>query len=255
VSLTPDLDVARAFLDAHPPPGEVLVCAVTGAHLYGFPSPDSDLDLKGIHVAPTERLLGLTPDLPAHDITAWHDGVECDLTTNEVGAALKSMLAGNGNMLERILSPLQVVRHERLASLRQLAEGSFSRRCARHYSGFFTGRIREHERQPTVKTLLYSYRVALTGIHLLRTGELQPDVASLAPQLGFPEVAELIELKAASTEHGGLDPAIDARHRESWPRLQDELSAAEASSPLPTEPPNAAEVEGWLIALRRDLLA
>ena len=30
---------------------------VSGAHAYGFPSPDSDFDLKGAHVVPTECLL------------------------------------------------------------------------------------------------------------------------------------------------------------------------------------------------------
>jgi len=57
--LIPDLELGRRFLAANPPPGEVLSCGATGAHLYGFPSPDSDLDLKGIHLASTESVLGL----------------------------------------------------------------------------------------------------------------------------------------------------------------------------------------------------
>lgn len=32
-----------------------LVVALSGAHAYGFPSPDSDLDLKAIHLAPRVR--------------------------------------------------------------------------------------------------------------------------------------------------------------------------------------------------------
>lgn len=37
-----------------------LVVSLSGAHAYGFPSPDSDLDLKAVHIAPTEALLGPT---------------------------------------------------------------------------------------------------------------------------------------------------------------------------------------------------
>ena len=48
--LTPDLDLARRFIADHHPAGEVLLCGVTGAHHYGFPSADSDIDLKGIHI-------------------------------------------------------------------------------------------------------------------------------------------------------------------------------------------------------------
>ena len=47
----PDLALARRFVEAHPPPGRVLLCTITGSHNYGFPSPDSDLDIKGIHLA------------------------------------------------------------------------------------------------------------------------------------------------------------------------------------------------------------
>jgi len=46
VPFPPDLSRARRFVAAHPPPGDPIVVAVTGAHLYGFPSPDSDVDLK-----------------------------------------------------------------------------------------------------------------------------------------------------------------------------------------------------------------
>jgi predicted nucleotidyltransferase len=34
-----------------------LVIALSGAHAYGFPSPDSDLDLKSIHVGSAKKLL------------------------------------------------------------------------------------------------------------------------------------------------------------------------------------------------------
>ncbi len=57
--LTPDLEIGRRFVDGNKPPGQMLLCAVTGSHHYGFPSPDSDLDLKGIHLSPIESLLGL----------------------------------------------------------------------------------------------------------------------------------------------------------------------------------------------------
>jgi len=36
----------------------LLFATVSGAHLYGFPSPDSDYDLRGAHVAPVSVLAG-----------------------------------------------------------------------------------------------------------------------------------------------------------------------------------------------------
>ena len=70
--------VAEQVLDEEGAHRRHLVVALSGAHAYGFPSPDSDLDLKGIHVEPTERLLGLAaPPLAASRIEVL-EGVEIE---------------------------------------------------------------------------------------------------------------------------------------------------------------------------------
>ncbi len=40
-------------------PYPLLFATISGAHLYGFPSPDSDFDLRGAHVLPLEKVVGL----------------------------------------------------------------------------------------------------------------------------------------------------------------------------------------------------
>jgi hypothetical protein len=231
------------------------LCAITGSHIYGFSSPDSDIDIKGIHLAPTETVLGLHPPAIAHDRLTIFEGIECDLTTHEAGKALSLMLKGNGNMLERIFSPLQLVEGPEGDALRELAQRSLSRRCLNHYLGFFKGMQREALRleAPRAKTLLYSYRVALTGIHLL-TGEVVAALQPLAAAYGYPEVDELIEIKRTGTEKGTLSPKAAEHYRSAWVRLETALRAANERSPLPLDPPNTAEVEAWLIAQRRDAL-
>jgi predicted nucleotidyltransferase len=39
-------------------PYPLLFATISGAHLYGFPSPDSDFDLRGAHVLPLEHIVG-----------------------------------------------------------------------------------------------------------------------------------------------------------------------------------------------------
>src|SRR5216684_6824727 len=80
-----------------------LVVSLSGAHAYGFPSPDSDLDLKAIHVAKTEDLLGFDVPAPTVDRAEVIDGVEVDYTSNELAHALSGSLGGNGNFIERVL--------------------------------------------------------------------------------------------------------------------------------------------------------
>ena len=41
----------------HPYP--LLFVTISGAHLYGFPSPDSDFDLRGVHLLPLRDIVGM----------------------------------------------------------------------------------------------------------------------------------------------------------------------------------------------------
>lgn len=228
-----------------------LVVALSGAHAYGFPSPDSDFDLKGVHVLPTERWLGLhTPDSHASRMEII-DGVEVDYSSNEIRQVLAGVLNGNGNYIERILGPHLLRTHPLLAELQPLVRNALSRRVLNHYRGFSTGQLRELERgiNRSAKQVLYVLRTAMTGIHLLRTGLVEPSLAALASD--DAEIAELILLKQR-----GERIELDAARLEHWltrlRELQVELEAAAASSCLPAEPPNETQIEDWLIALRRN---
>lgn len=248
-----DLDLARRFIAAHPPPGTLLGVGVTGSHLYGFPSPDSDLDLKGIHLAPLDAVLGLQVIKETHDRLLDFEGVECDLTTHEARKAIRLLLQGNGNMLERLLSPLQLYPGPMQAELAALARGSVCKRFFKHYSGFFKGMCREYRREalPAAKKMLYCYRVALTGVHLLKTGELECDVTRLGPEYGLELVDELVELKSSTAEKVALPPDQEERCRAAWPVLEGLLTDALERSPLPDAPPNEAAWQDWLVATRR----
>jgi predicted nucleotidyltransferase len=229
---------------------EHLVVYLSGAHAYGFPSPDSDLDLKAIHVARTADLLGLTPPAPTFDRAEIVDGVEIDYTSNELSHALSGMLAGNGNFLERVLGRTAAYASGLLAELRPVAERALSRRAHRHYRGFASSQLQLLEKEPTAKKLLYVLRTTLTGVHLLETGSLEPDLTRLVDAYDVAEAAELIERKRAG-ERAGLDPSLVAAWRPRVDRLLGRLDEAREKSPLPEEPRNADEVQAWLLAVRR----
>jgi uncharacterized protein len=40
-------------------PFSLLFTTLSGAHLYGFPSPDSDYDLRGVHILPLHDIVSL----------------------------------------------------------------------------------------------------------------------------------------------------------------------------------------------------
>jgi len=233
---------------------EHVVVYLSGAHAYGFPSPDSDLDLKAIHVAKTADLLGFEAPSATVDRAEILEGVEIDYTSNELAHALSGILTGNGNFLERVLGRMVPYASPLLSELRPLAKRSLSRRVHRHYRGFALNQLRFAEKEPTAKKLLYVLRTALTGIHLLETGELEADLTRLLGRYGLSDAAPLLERKRAG-ERVGIEPALF----ESWrPRVDTLFARLDASlehSPLPPEPPNEQEVREWLLAVRKARLA
>jgi uncharacterized protein len=232
---------------------EHLVVYLSGAHAYGFPSPDSDLDLKAIHVAPTADLLGFEVPPPTVDRAEVVDGVEIDYTSNELSHALTGILNGNGNFLERVLGRMVARASPLLSDLRPLAVRSLSRRVHRHYRGFALNQLRFAEKEPTAKKLLYVLRTSLTGIRLLETGELEADLTRLLDAYGVGDAASLVERKRAG-EHVGIDPALLAAWRPRIDALFARLDATFERSPLPAEPPNSEELREWLLSVRKSRL-
>lgn len=228
-----------------------LVIHLSGAHAYGFPSHDSDIDLKAVHIDPTERLLGLRTSNTTANRLEVIEGVEIDYTSNELLICVKGLLGGDGNMLERVTASVPVqADDDTLASLRELVPGSLSRAYHRHYRGFAGGQQKRlKSAAPTAKQLLYVLRTSLTGAHLLRERECEPNLLKLWERYGFGEVPELVELKQQA-EGGLLDAAWAARVDGLIARADAALDDALAVSPLP-EAADPRPLEDWLIEQRR----
>ena len=243
--------VADAALDEECAQRHHVVIALSGAHAYGFPSPDSDLDLKAIHIAPTEALLGLDAPKEAFDRLEVIDGVEIDYTSNELGLVLRGILKGNGNFLERVLGPILLRSGPELEELQAIARGAFNRRVHHHYRGFASNQYTRVERdiQPPAKRVLYVLRTALTGTHLLLEGELVTDVTELLDRYGYGDAGELIEAKKAG-ELTRLDPPTKMRWIAELDHALSALDEAYDRSPLPDQAPNRDEANAWLIRTR-----
>jgi predicted nucleotidyltransferase len=212
-----------------------LFVTVSGAHLYGFPSPDSDVDLRGTHLLPLREVVAL--DLPDQTVERKLDltGTEVELVSHDLGKYLRLLVKNNGYVLEQIFSPLVVLGQGFLEELRPLARRCITRHHYHHYRGFVaTQRKLLDKQEPKIaKTVLYAYRVLLTGIHLLRTGEVEANLPRLAQEYKRPFMDELIAQK--QQEKGpapDLDwPFHDAQLRE----LEGLLERAYQESGLPEE--------------------
>ncbi|MGF0172615.1 nucleotidyltransferase domain-containing protein [Streptomyces sp. Marseille-Q5077] len=222
-------------------PDPVLFATVSGAHLYGFPSRDSDVDLRGVHLLPAADLVGLREPDETRSRMWVRDGVEMDLVTHDLRKFVRLMLRRNGYVLEQLLSPLVVHTTDAHRELAELAPGVLTGHHAHHYRGFARTQWRLFEKTGELKPLLYTFRVLLTGIHLMRSGEVQPHLPTLVGEVASDGEADapgyLPELIAAKAEqeHGPAD-VEHARVAADVERLHGVLDEAQAASVLPDAP-------------------
>jgi predicted nucleotidyltransferase len=234
----------------HPYP--LLFVTVSGAHLYGFPSQDSDFDLRGSHVLPVEECLGLAE--PAETISRSHDrdGMDVDLVTHDARKFFSLLLRNNGYVLEQLYSPLVLWTTSEHEELKEIARGCITRECLRHYRGFARNQwetfTREERRR--LKTLLYVYRVLLTGIHLMRTGEVNANILECNSELRLPYLEDLVARKVAGVEKEELGGEDFAFHQAEVERLRGVLENAAVESCLPQEPSAQNALNDLLLRVR-----
>lgn len=235
---------------SHPYP--LLFATISGAHLYGFPSPDSDFDLRGIHRLPLADLIGLKDGEETVERSGIHDGLEIDLVTHDIKKFFGLMLRKNGYVLEQLLSPLIVSTTPEHEELKGLAPGCVTKHHAHHYLGFAETqwKLFQKANPPHVKPLLYVYRVLLTGIHLMRTGEVEANLVNLNESARLPYIADLIARKTGGPEKGHLDQADLEFHQREYDRLRGELQTAYEQSQLPDGPSAGPALHDLLVRVR-----
>jgi predicted nucleotidyltransferase len=226
---------------------QILYVCESGSRAWGFPSPDSDFDVRFIYVHALDWYLGLDegPDTLNFPVDA-----ELDLGGWELRKTLRLLRASNAALFEWLQSP--IVYHEapgfraRLAPLLPLA---FNLKAGLHH---YLGQLRrgvEEEltgEEVRLKRLFYALRSALAArwirerrtlppmefapLHELLPAELQGIVDEMLAQKAFsnektvlPRPAELVAFLAAEyaagqaarealpiTRNTGLNEALDA---------------------------------------------
>jgi hypothetical protein len=231
-----------------------LFATVSGAHLYGFESPDSDVDIRGVFVLPTRQVIGLSRPEETLTISRVDDGLEIDWVAHDVAKFVSMMTRRNGYVLEQLYSPLVVLGGEWHERLMGLGQGCVVRPLYHHYRGFFANQRKLlSAAQPTVKQLLYAYRVALSGIHVLQQGRIEAHLPTLCQTRHAPWIDALLERKRRGAEHGPLDPTEMLEHGARLDGLDQELEAAYEGSTLPEEPTTVEELDDFVVQARLGL--
>src|SRR5947199_372850 len=190
-------------------PYPLLFATISGAHLYGFPSPDSDFDLRGAHVLPLKKVVGLDVHDETVDDSRVIEGLEMEMVSHDVRKFFGLLLKKNGYVLEQLFSPLIVHSTPEHSELKTIARNCITKHHSHHYFGFAETqwKLFDKEQPRRVKPLLYVYRVLLTGIHLMRTGVVNANLVELNAEARLPYIADLIARKQ-SGENASLKDAV-----------------------------------------------
>lgn len=227
---------------------------LSGSDLYGFNSPDSDIDFRGCHCEELASVIGLKAP---NEVRIYAKG-DIDYVSTDLKKELGLILANNSNYIEHVLSQ-PVYKTKPYAQLRAIAQKSISALIGKPYYGMaehnlhlyirtFNPEYREH----SVKKSLYVLRGYMAGIHVLETGKLEPNLKKLNKMRRFriPLVDELVEMKIVGTEH--MSTSTHQLTDDLINRLQKEFKSVEANTILPPKPDESVyqEANSFLLDTR-----
>lgn len=219
----------------------LLLAIESGSRAWGFPSPDSDYDVRFLYVRPRRDYLALSP---VRDVIERPIVDEIDLNGWDIRKALGLMLRNNSVLSEWIGSPIEYRdAHPVIARMADLKDRHFDPNgFALHYAKLgrtAIARWLKDEQEVAVKRYFYALRPAL-AIRVLRGDpsrrppmQLQQLMAraDLSSSLSG-EIERLVALKANTREAGPI-----ARVPEIEALIADELARA---GDVPARPPSEA---------------
>ncbi len=246
-----DLEALKPIVASGPAP---LFATVSGAHLYGFASADSDVDIRGAYVRPLDSVLGLGPHQDTWEVSEVRQELEVDWVAHDVLKFISIMSKRNGYALEQLYSPLIVHGGPWHDELRELGKPCVVRQVYYHYRGFYHNQHKQIVAgDVSAKAVLYAYRVLLSGIHVLKTGEIQAHLPTLLEQYPHRRVEGLLEMKINGSEKGPLEDAVLRLHLLKLSEIEQELDLAFSESSLPESVENLPALSDYVVRARKTL--
>ena len=216
----------RLIAEVRSLPYPAVYATICGDTLYGIDPIDDELDVRGCHVIPAREIVKLRAPSDSIAGSVHRDGLEFEFCSHDIKKICLMLLKKNGCVIEQILSPHIVFTTPEHDELKEIAPQCVGRHMAHHYQS--QARLQWDIADRSPRGLLYSFRLLLTGIHLMRSGELIPDLPGLR------------ECHKA-TWLDDLDPTVPREeHRPRYESLVEEMALTTRTSPLPAAPPDHA---------------
>jgi len=248
--------ISKLKENIHSRGGTLLNAYVSGSHLYGWDSKDSDIDIRGCYVLRKENFLGLGKPREVIEIKDDADVLlfNTDIVLFEIKKLICLALQGNCNILEEINSK-QFYKNADFVQLKQLINNAFGKKgIYNSYRGMATFNYKKFILcgRNTVKKYLYVFRGLMAGIYCLQTGLIKPNIEELNKHFKIKEVTKLLEIKKQGLENEPLKDLEEGILDERIKELFDKIDSAYLKCKMP-EKPTDEEIETinkFLIKLR-----
>ncbi|MES2516416.1 MAG: nucleotidyltransferase domain-containing protein [Bacteroidota bacterium] len=188
---------------------KILYACETGSRAWGFPSPDSDYDVRIIYRHEPDWYLSLSDKKDTIEFMS-EDG-ELDISGWDIKKCLKLMWKSNAALLERVQSPVVYTEVKSISSvLRQYSEKCFAPIATmHHYLGMAKNSFSEIEGRDKVKLkkLFYALRATLACKWIIENESVPPIVfITMVNELSFDaelktRIKDLIDLKSGQNEN------------------------------------------------------
>jgi hypothetical protein len=187
---------------------EILLACETGSRAWGFPSPDSDYDVRIIYKHDKDWYLSLTEEKDT--IEFFLDNNEIDISGWDLRKSLRLLWKSNAPLLERIQSPIVYkADNDFLIQINSIAKETYSRiSTIHHYLSMAKKAFHEvvDSEEYKLKKFFYALRASTACLWILEKEELPPiefgkmlNGLILKPDLTL-RISELIKIKSTVSE-------------------------------------------------------
>lgn len=187
---------------------KILLACETGSRAWGFPSPDSDFDIRIIYQHKKDWYLSLSEKKDSIDLM--FENNEIDITGWDLKKSLKLLQKSNAPLLERLQSPIiYKCDDEFLNELKIVSQHQYSRIATIHHylsmTKKFTEDLKENE-EYKLKKFFYALRSATACKWILEKEEMPPiEFTKMINELNISNslksrIIELISLKSTISE-------------------------------------------------------
>lgn len=236
---------------------KILFACETGSRAWGFPSPDSDYDIRMIYKHQTSWYLSVSEKKDTLEAML-NDG-DLDITGWDIRKCLRLLWKSNSALLERLQSPVvYYVEPGFLEIMQPLADACFAPVASMyHYLNMGKRSFEDIDGQDEVKLkkLFYALRASFACKWILDKDSIPPIVfQKMLDELEIPaalrtRIYELIELKSGKNEDymHPQEPEMNAFIREQFERSEKE------SANLKGRKQKSVDLDGAFLTVLNDL--